>query len=60
VPGEFFRRRVEAGIWRKEELLMIKLPNTHLRKMVGQAGMNLNAIIVGNLNQERVESQFSN
>jgi len=39
VLSEFFGRRVKPGILRKVELLMIKLANTNLRKMIGQAGM---------------------
>jgi len=60
VLCEFLGRRIKAGILRKVELLMVKLANTHLRKMIGQTGMNQNAVIVGNGNPERVESQFSN
>ncbi|MDP3643092.1 MAG: hypothetical protein Q8S54_07865 [Bacteroidota bacterium] len=37
------------------EFITAELPDTNIRKMIGEAGMHQNAVIVGNRNQIPVE-----
>ena len=52
---QFLQRRIKPRILRKVEFLTAELPDTNLRKMIGQPWMNQHPVIVGNRNQSAVE-----